>query len=200
MARIGLSKPYAALYANSGGSVSYTSGALVGKAVSLEISLEDGGNNILYADNAPAESDPSFAGGSLAVGTDDLSAAVMKSFLGMYEESIVTTGFTNFTTVSPKWYKNNDSQVVPYLGFGAIAKKMVGGVIKYVAIVFRKIQFSNLTQSLETQGETISWQTETLNAQILRDDSSTHDWRWVSSDMDSESDAEQVLKAALDIT
>ena len=200
MARIGLSKPYAALYAVSGSTVSYTSGALCGKAVSLELNLDSGNDNILYADNAPAESDTQFAGGSITIGTDDLNATVMKTFLGMPEAAIVTTGFTNFTTTSPKWYKNNDSQSVPYLGFGAIAKKNVGGVYKYVAIVFNKVQFANLAQSMETQGETISWQTESIEATIMRSDSTTHDWRWISSDMDSESDAEQVLKQALDIS
>lgn len=199
MARIGLSKPYAAVYAVSGGTVSYTSGKLCGKAISLELSLEGGNDNILYADNAPCESDTQFAGGSLTIGTDDLYADVMKTFLGMPEESITTTGFTNFTTASPKWYKNNDDQVVPYLGFGAIAKKKIGGVIKYVAIIFNKIQFANLAQSMETQGDTVSWQTESIEATVMRDDSTKHDWRWISSDLDTEADAETLIKDALDI-
>lgn len=199
MARIGLSKPYAAVYAVNGGTVSYTSGKLCGKAISLELSLEGGNDNILYADNAPCESDTQFAGGSLTIGTDDLYADVMKTFLGMPEESITTTGFTNFTTASPKWYKNNDDQVVPYLGFGAIAKKKIGGVIKYVAIIFNKIQFANLAQSMETQGDTVSWQTESIEATVMRDDSTKHDWRWISSDLDTEADAETLIKDALDI-
>lgn len=199
MARIGLSKPYAAVYAVSGGTVSYTSGKLCGKAISLELSLDGGNDNILYADNAPCESDNQFAGGSLTIGTDDLYADVMKTFLGMPEEAIATTGFTDFTTASPKWYKNNDDQIVPYLGFGAIAKKKIGGAIKYVAIIFNKIQFANLAQSLETQGETISWQTESIEATVMRDDSTKHDWRWISSDLDTEADAETLIKAALDI-
>jgi hypothetical protein len=199
MARIGLSKPYAAVYAVSGGTVSYTSGKLCGKAISLELSLEGGNDNILYADNAPCESDTQFAGGSLTIGTDDLYADVMKTFLGMPEESITTTGFTNFTTASPKWYKNNDDQVVPYLGFGAIAKKKIGGAIKYVAIIFNKIQFANLAQSMETQGDTVSWQTESIEATVMRDDSTKHDWRWISSDLDTEADAETLIKDALDI-
>lgn len=196
MARIGLSKPYAAIYAASGNAVTYSGGASIGKAISLEISLEDGGDNILYADNAPAESETSFAGGTLTIGTDDLYANVMKDYLGMPEEAISATGLT---TESPKWYKNNDQQTVPYLGFGAIAKKKVSGATKYVAILFQKIKLNNLAQSLETQGETISWQTEELTATILRSDSVNHDWRWISSDMDTEADAETILKAALSI-
>ena len=196
MARIGLSKPYAAIYTNSNGTVSYSDGAAIGKAISLEISLEAGGNNILYADNEPAESDQSFGGGSLTIGTDDLYADVMSTYLGMPEDAISITGVT---TSDPKWYKNNDDQVIPYLGFAAIAKKMVGGATKYVAILFNKVQFANLAQSLETQGESISWQTESITATLLRSDSEKHDWRWISSDLDSEADAELIIKAALNI-
>lgn len=193
MASIGLSKPYAAVYSNTGSTVTYSSGAVCGKAVSLEISLDDGSDNILYADNAPAESDNQFAGGSLTLGTDDLYADVMKNFIGMVEEAI-TGGPTG-----AKWYKNNDNQVTPYLGFGAIAKKKVNGAIKYVAIVLHKIQFANLSQSLETQGETISWQTPEITAQIMRSDIATHDWRWISSDLDTEADAETLIKDVLNI-
>lgn len=195
MAIIGLSKPYAAVYSNTGSTVTYSSGAVCGKAVSLDISLDDGSDNILYADNAPAESDNQFAGGTLTLTTDDLYASVMKSFLGMEEAAITET----LTTASAKWYKNNDNQITPYLGFGAIAKKKVGGVIKYVAIVFHKIQFANLSQSIETQGETISWQTPEISAQIMRSDNATHDWRWISSDLDTEADAETLIKSVLDI-
>ena len=201
MARIGLSKPYAAVYSvSTGGTVAYTSGKVCGKAISLELSLDGGNDNILYGDNGPIESDNQFAGGSLTIGTDDLYADVMKDFLGMQEEAINTTGFTNFTTASPKWYKNNDDQVIPYLGFGAIAKKKVGSAIKYVALIFNKIQFQNLAQSLETQGETITWQTESITANIMRSDDTKHDWRWISSDLDSEADAEQIIKSVLSIT
>lgn len=195
MALIGLSKPYAAVYANTGSTVTYSSGAVCGKAVSLDISLEDGSDNILYADNAPAESDNQFAGGTLTLTTDDLYADVMTSFLGMEEAAVSGTGLPT----GAKWYKNNDNQVTPYLGFGAIAKKKVGGAIKYVAIVFQKIQFANLSQSIETQGETINWQTPEITAQIMRSDNAAHDWRWISSDLDSEADAEALIKNALNI-
>lgn len=195
MARIGLSKPYAAVYTNNGTTVTYANGAVVGKAISLEISLDGGGDNILYADNAPCESDNQFAGGSLTIGTDDLYANVMSSFLGMEEVAVSGTG----APTGAKWYKNNDNQVIPYLGFGAIAKKKVGGVLKYVAIIFHKIQFSNLAQSLETQGESINWQTESISATIMRSDNTDHDWRWISSDLDSEADAETLIKGVLNI-
>lgn len=195
MALIGLSKPYAAVYANSGTTVTYSSGAACGKAVSLNISLDDGSDNILYADNGPAESDNQFAGGTLTLTTDDLYANVMKTFIGMEEEAVTGTGMPE----GAKWYKNNDNQVTPYLGFGAIAKKKVGGVIKYVAIIFQKIQFANLSQSLETQGETINWGTPEISAKVMRSDNAAHDWRWISSDLATEADAEILIKSVLNI-
>lgn len=195
MAIIGLSKPYAAVYSNTGSTVTYASGALCGKAVNLDISLDDGSDNILYADNAPAESDNQFAGGSLTLTTDDLYADVMVNFLGMEEEAVSGTGMP----AGAKWYKNNDNQVIPYLGFGAIAKKKVNGEVKYVAIVFHKIQFANLSQSIATQGESIDWQTPEINATLMRSDNEDHDWRWISSDLDSEADAEKLIKSLLNI-
>ena len=56
MAKIGLSKPYFAKYSNTGETVTYSGGALMGKAVELSIELEGADDNILYADNGPAES------------------------------------------------------------------------------------------------------------------------------------------------
>ena len=54
MAKIGLSKPYCAKYSNTGETVNYSGGALMGKAVELSIELEGADDNILYADNGPA--------------------------------------------------------------------------------------------------------------------------------------------------
>ena len=61
MAKIGLSKPYAAIYSNTGSSVTYSEGALIGKAVELAIELAEGENNILYADNGPVETANDFS-------------------------------------------------------------------------------------------------------------------------------------------
>ena len=72
MATIGLSKPFYAIYAASGATVSYTSGGVLGKAVELSMELDGGDANILYADNGPAESATTFGGGTLTITTDDL--------------------------------------------------------------------------------------------------------------------------------
>lgn len=197
MAKIGLSKPYIAVYSASGSTVSYSSGSLLGKAVSLDLSLNGGNKNVLYADNAPAESDNQFGGGTLKVKTDDLDASVMKSILGLSEATISDS---NVTTSGAKWLKYDDSQNVPYCGFGGIVKKKMSGVNKYVAVVFNKVQFSNPALAVNTQGETIEWQTSELEATILRDDSTNHTWRMETTPLDTEAEAEACIKSALGIS
>ena len=143
MATIGLSKPYFAVYSASGSTVTYANGGLFGKATELDIELNDGSSNILYADNAPAETDSQFSGGTVTITTDELSAAALTTALDMVEESITITGVT---TTGAKWLINNDQQNVPYVGVGGIAKKMIGGEIKYVAVVLDKVKLRNIAQ------------------------------------------------------
>ena len=197
MANIGLSKPYYAIYNYNGSAVTYSGGALIGKAVSLDMSLDGGDTNILYADNGAAESANSFGGGSLTLGTDDLLPAPMMAILGVAEEAI--TGVTAVTTEGAKWLKFDDNQETPYIGFGAIAKKQIGGATKWVAIVYPKIQFQNLGDALTTQGETIEWQTPEITATLMRDDTAAHEWRRMSSPLDTEAEAEALIKSFLSI-
>lgn len=196
MARIGLSKPYIAKYANTGTTVTYTAGALLGKAVELSIELEGSDDNVLYADNGPAESVNTFAGGVLKITTDELTPVTMLAVLGVSESVISTTGIT---TTDPKWYTWDDEQDTPYLGFGAIVKTLHNGVTKYQAIVLPKIKFSNQNDTFKTQGETIEWGTPEIGGTIFRSDAEKNPWKLISSPLDSESDAETVLKDYLGV-
>lgn len=83
MATIGLSKPFYAIYAASGETVSYTNGGVLGKAVELSMELDGGDANILYADNGPAESATTFGGGTLTITTDDLLPEPAAAILGL---------------------------------------------------------------------------------------------------------------------
>lgn len=58
MATIGLSKPYYAVYSNTGTTVSYANGGVMGKATEANIEVETTEDNNLYADNSIAETDP----------------------------------------------------------------------------------------------------------------------------------------------
>lgn len=197
MAKIGLSKPYYAIYSSTGPTVSYSDGGLIGKATELTLELEGADANILYADNGPAESDNQFAGGTLTLSTDDLLPEPMMAILGLKQEAMDLDGAT---TTSPQWIVYDDDQAIPYVGFGGIIKKQISNVTKWVAVVFTKVQFTNPGIDAVTQGETIEWQTTELTANVMRDDTVKHTWQMQSTPMDTEADAEAAIKDALNIT
>ncbi len=198
MARIGLSKPYIATYVNNNGTVTYSARAMLGKYTEIDMSLDSADENILYADNGPAETDSQFSGGTVTVTTDDLRADVFKTVFGLVEEAIATTMAT--TTPTPKWMVFNDSQASPYFALAGVIKKKVDGAYKWQAFVLEKVKFRNPDLSVTTQGDTIEWQTPELEAMILRSDASGHPWYRLSTELDSEEDAAAAIEDYLTVT
>lgn len=196
MATIGLSKPYYAKYSATGSTVTYSSGGLLGKYTELSIELDSGDANILYADNAAAESDQQFTGGTATVTTDDLRPETSVAVLGAKKETITSE---EITTTTPQWIVFDDDQAAPYVGLGGVIKKKVDGAVKWVGFVLNKVQFSTPGISAVTQGETIEWQTQALTATIMRSDAAKHPWFRMTSLMDSEADAEAAVKQYLSI-
>lgn len=196
MASIGLSKPYVAVYAESGGAVSYTKGTVLGGAVEFSASIESGDDNNLYADNKIQETDRTFAGGSLSITTDDLTQEASALILGMTAKPVTVTGITSESLTELVY---DDDATTPYLGFGVIVKKKKGGVYKYRAVVFTKIMFNVPEDAATTQGDSIEWKTPVLEATIMRDDSEKHVWKREAT-LESEADAEKYIKHCLGIS
>lgn len=194
MATIGVSKPYYGIYENNDGVVSYTGGAVFAKAVEFSATIDSSEDNNLYADNGIAEADRSFGGGSISVTTDDIEQAAAAAILGI-TPSTITVGET--TEVSELVY--NDDMTVPDLGFGIIIKKKKDGIDKYRAVFFHKIKFNIPEDAATTQGETIEWQTPTIEGTIMRDDSEKHGWKSEAT-LDTEALAVAYLKQKLGIT
>lgn len=193
MATIGVSKPYVAKYFDNGdGTVSYTQGARLALATQLSATIETSDNNVLYADNGAAESDKSFSGGTLTIGVDDLSQDGSKIILGVQENKITVDG----EEVAELVY--NDDAVAPDLGFGCIIKKIKNKATRWRAVVFTKVQFAIPEDAATTQGESIEWQTPSLEATIMRDDSEKHTWKREAT-FDTESKAEAYIKQCLNI-
>ena len=196
MATIGLSKPYYAIYAEAGGVVSYSDGAVMGKATEANISIETTEDNNLYGDNGLAETDRRFVNGTLTLSTTDLSQEVSKAILGLTEQAI--TGIDGVTDTSVKELVYDDTQVTPYLGVGFIIKKKVNGAYKWRGVVLPKVMFSVPEDAAITQGESIEWQTPELTGAIMRDDSATHVWKKEAT-FTTEAQAEAYIKARLGI-
>ena len=148
MAKIGLKYP---VYKTT------DSQGVIGKAIRADISIEV--NDVkLYADDAIAESDKSFSGGTLTLGIDDLSDEVYATLLGH------TVGTDPAEIVA----KGSDDS--PYVGIGFYGAKKVGGVRKYRAIWLPKVQFAEPADTNATKGETVEFQTPTLEGTIMLDD------------------------------
>lgn len=198
MAGIGLSFPCYAKYAWDGTKVTRTGGGVMGKATSLNITPNTSDANVLYGDNGPAESDNTFTGGTVTIGTTDLMPEVAQDVLGAVNVPIESS--LGLETQDASWTVYDDDQLIPYISFGGVRKKMINGQIKWVAIVLEKIQLNTPAEEATTQGETIDWQTSELEGTILRSDEGTHPWKRVSSLLDSEEDAKKLLRSYLSIT
>ena len=175
MAGIGLRKPFYAIYNydETAGSVAYSAGGLLAKAVEFSASIESAEANNLYADDGIAETDRSFGGGTISVTTDDLLPAPSAAILGITPKEIKIGSET--ATVQELVYDEN--MVAPYLGFGIIIPKVKNGVASFRAVVFPKIMFNVPADAATTQGESIEWQTPVIEGTILRSDADGHPWK-----------------------
>ena len=184
MANIGVSQPYYAVYANTNGTTTYTGLKKLGKAVSVDITTEGKDPEILNADNGPAEALTLFGGGTATMEIDELALDVAKDILGLR----TPTGETGVIF--------DADSMAPYVGLGFIVKKVHNSVIKWRMILLYKCQFKVPDYSIETQGETVSFQTPSLEATILRDDCVPAKWSmW--QDFETEAAALTALQTAL---
>lgn len=184
----GFSLPYVALYAASGGTVTYTSGTQLARGVDVTISPESGSDNNFYADNIVAETDAGrFTGGTLSLTVDGLLTATKKLIFGLPAE---TGGWTAY----------GDEMSVPYVGVGYIARVQSDGAVSYVPTVIAKCKFHPEENTAATQEDEIDWQTQALEATILRSDDTNHNWKFEGQEYSTEAAAEAALKTKLGIS
>ena len=151
MAIIGLKYPIAAELTDESGPT-YDTGIVIGKGIAANITIEGGEANILYADDAPAESDTSFQGGTIELGIDDLMDAVYAKLLGhTFSDDVIVA---------------NVNDQAPYFGVGFYKSRVKSGIRTYRATWIYKVQFSEPADSANTKGETIEWQSPTITGAI----------------------------------
>ena len=184
----GYSKPYVALYSATGGTVTYSSGQILARGVSVSASAESADDNNFYADNVLSESENGvFTSGELSMTVDGLLGTAEKLIMGLPAS---TSGFTDY----------DDDQVVPDVGVGFIARYMSGGVVTYVPYIFPRCQFSFPNVDAATQEESIDWQTTDLTATIKRAENAKRTWKKVGDPEDTEAAAEAAIKTFFSIT
>lgn len=192
----GFSKPYVALYNNSGGTVTYTSGQELARGVNVNVEVETADDNNFFANNVSAESSQGrFRSGTLTLTVDGLFETARRLIYGLPEPEEITV---NEQQVEVTNY--GDSQQIPYMGVGWIVRYQSDGIVTYSPQMLTKSRFNQGSETAATQEEDIDWQTEELTAAISRDDTAEHNWKRLAADQSSEEAAEAVLKAMLGIT
>lgn len=152
MAKIGLNNfRYFILTEAQDGTPSYAAGKKPGKAVSCSVEIETSDAS-LYADDALAEYDGGFTGGTVTMTIDDDDIAILGELLG----HTVTDGEMVRTT----------EDAAPYVGLGRVVTKMVNGAYKYVIEFLSKVKFTEPSQDNETKGEDLDFGTTEIEGTI----------------------------------
>ncbi len=152
MATLGLdSLFYAPITEGTDGTETYGTPQKLAKAISAELSVEIA-EAILYADDAAAESIKSFKNGKLTLGVDDIGVDKAQLLTGA---SVDDNGVLVSTS----------EDLPPYVAIGFRAQKSNG---KYRYFWLYKVQFGVPSVSLQTKGDSISFQTPSIEGTIMR--------------------------------
>lgn len=166
MATIGLDKLYYAEITEdeSGNDETYGTPKQLAKAISADLTVELN-EATLYADDGQAEAVKEFKSGTLSLGVDDIEQETAAALVG-------ATVDNNGVLVSG----SGDS--AKYVAVGFRAKKANG---KYKYYWLYKVLFGVPATNLATKGDSISFQTPTIEGTIFRrnkvDGKDNHPWK-----------------------
>jgi phage major tail protein, phi13 family len=165
MATIGLDKLYyAPITEDANGNETYGTPAVLAKAISAELSVELN-EAILYADDGAAEVVKEFKSGTLSLGIDDIGAEIASALSGATIDSngVVISG-------------SDDGGTPVAVAFRA--RKSNG---KYRYYWLYRVKFGIPATNLQTKGDSISFQTPTIEGTIMRrnkvDFNDNHPWK-----------------------
>lgn len=163
MANIGLRYPVCAtLSAHTAGSEpTYAStGMVMGHGISANLTITRN-TNVLYGDDVEVENDNGITAMSIELGLDNLTLAAEKYILGLVEK--MTSGSGSSTV---DYYLETDASA-PYVGMGYIRVLQVSGVKKFFGVWIYKVTFSKESETVQTKGESVEWQTPVLNGRCM---------------------------------
>ena len=125
----------------------------LGKAIDCKVSLELNSAE-LYGDDGLCESDYTFNKGTVTITVDDDDDTILAPLLGhdISEDGEIV---------------RKDTDVAPYIAFGRILTKIVGGVYKYKVEYLSKVKFKD-TMPDEAKGESIEFTTVSIEGSVMR--------------------------------
>ena len=177
MARIGLKNfRYSELDASENPSTPKSLGKAIDCKVSLELNSAE-----LYGDDALCESDYTFNKGTVTITVDDDDDTVLAPLLG-------------HTISEDGEIIRKDTDVAPYIAFGRILTKIVGGTYKYKVEFLSKVKFKDTMPDEATKGESIEFTTVSIEGSVAR--KSNGEWS-KSKTFTSYSEASEYLDSLL---
>lgn len=181
----GFSKPYVANYTANGNTVTYSNARKLARGVNVNLQPKSSDDNIFYADNQAAESASGvFTGGTVELEVDGLFTSAYNMIMGIEDQA-------------SGWTPDGASAEVPYMGIGFIVRWMSEGATTYQPVVLAKTKFAIPEEERATQEDEIDWQTTTLSATLMRDDTEDQAWRYRGEDFTTEAAAEEALQEFL---
>lgn len=126
----------------------------LGKAIDCKVSLELNSAE-LYGDDGLCESDYTFNKGTVTITVDDDDDTILAPLLGhaISEDGEIV---------------RKDTDVAPYIAFGRILTKIVGGVYKYKVEYLSKVKFKDTMPDEATKGESINFTTVSIEGSVMR--------------------------------
>lgn len=168
MAGIGLYGVYYAKATVTGGAVTaYGEMSMMGKAISAEFEPNNPDENNLYANNAIAETDASGAsGGTLTLTLDRLTNEVAADLYGITTEEVNVT--VSEKPVQGTKIARTGNEVSAPVGVAFIKWNQEDNNREhYQAVIYRRVTFAMPTESAETLGESIEWQTPEIEGTVV---------------------------------
>lgn len=126
----------------------------LGKAIDCKVSLELNSAE-LYGDDGLCESDYTFNKGTVTITVDDDDDTILAPLLG-------------HTISEDGEIVRKDTDVAPYIAFGRILTKIVGGVYKYKVEYLSKVKFKDTMPDEATKGESIEFTTVSIEGSVMR--------------------------------
>ena len=159
MAKIGLKYLVAAKLNEDG--TTYAQGFVVAKAIKANITANS--NDVkLYADDGVSESDKSFKDGNISLNVDDLTQKVYADLLGHEYKAANSEGNEPETVVA------SADDIVPYHGVGFYGRVRRNNKDSFLAKWLKKTQFSEPNDETDTKGETVTFQTPTIEGTVFQ--------------------------------
>lgn len=169
MAKYDLRYIQCAKYVNTDGVITFENKQKVGDSMTADIELRFAEGR-LYAESTLAEYIRKCTGGTISLGVKYILQAAQKLMFGLTEKtrSITPQGGT---ATSVKSLVTKRSTVGAYVGVSFYTPALYEGVEKYDCIFVGKCMFGEPSETNQTAGENIQFQTPVTNGEFLADDS-----------------------------